>query len=687
VYCHEFGHALGLPDLYDTSTLGGGAFVGPGNWSLMATGLYGGDSRSAESPTHLGAWAALYLGWASSFRPASDSLLVLPALEGGGPVVEFWTQGEAFYEHFLIENRQRVGFDRSLPAAGLLIYHVNDIILGSGLAANKVNLQSNPGLLVVEADGDYDMFNGRNRGEDRDVFPGPLHKVQLDDFTYPNTHSFSGAATNIGLRQIENVGLDMRFVLQVQPLGWGSAQRWSGVAYAPQVNYGAGDVAAVQSDGTLDVTWVDQRTSPPRVATRRKWMGALWDEEQWLTTGQSRVADPAVAAVGDGGLAVAWSDSRFGAREIYLRTYLDGVWSAEQRVSQGPGDSRYPAVAVDRQRHLLVTWLDVSGDSSRVLAVQFTAGTTPGRPDTLSAPDARALAPTCTVDAQGVAYVAWPDYVLPTRTYTSVLLRKRASPTDAWSATQLLVPSSGFDALGVSLACDSQRRVHVLWQENRPGLTELHYQRRIPNAGGDQLAPADTVIEARGESIQSPRIAADALGGLHTAFGAFESGSMVVRYRRYSPQVGWDFRSTAITRPEDGSVQRPTPLPGPDGGLTLVWNVDAPGGGTYGMERGRSTMGAPVVAVPAATTTVGRLRLGPNPLRAGTVLLVRGAAPGGAGGVEILDVAGRRVGSARLDPGGVARFEGGVTQRWRSGLYFARWQGREGRVASFVVLR
>jgi M6 family metalloprotease-like protein len=55
VFCHEFGHAFGLPDLYDTN--GGGA--GLGHWCLMASGNW----NSPESPAHMSAWAKAQLGW------------------------------------------------------------------------------------------------------------------------------------------------------------------------------------------------------------------------------------------------------------------------------------------------------------------------------------------------------------------------------------------------------------------------------------------------------------------------------------------------------------------------------------------------------------------------------------------------------------------------------------------------
>ncbi|MGY1672351.1 immune inhibitor A domain-containing protein [Geodermatophilus sp. SYSU D00710] len=67
VFAHEFGHDLGLPDLYDTSGNSGGAENSTGFWSLMSSGSYGNSGEPADGigtrPTHMGAWEKLQLGW------------------------------------------------------------------------------------------------------------------------------------------------------------------------------------------------------------------------------------------------------------------------------------------------------------------------------------------------------------------------------------------------------------------------------------------------------------------------------------------------------------------------------------------------------------------------------------------------------------------------------------------------
>ena len=57
VAVHEFGHILGLPDLYDINY----ATNGTGDWSLMASGAWNGTNGSNPAP--LLAWSKDYLGW------------------------------------------------------------------------------------------------------------------------------------------------------------------------------------------------------------------------------------------------------------------------------------------------------------------------------------------------------------------------------------------------------------------------------------------------------------------------------------------------------------------------------------------------------------------------------------------------------------------------------------------------
>ena len=60
VFAHEYGHDLGLPDLYDTS---GGGESQVDFWDLMSTGSHSGPVFQSM-PTHMGLWDKWVLGWA-----------------------------------------------------------------------------------------------------------------------------------------------------------------------------------------------------------------------------------------------------------------------------------------------------------------------------------------------------------------------------------------------------------------------------------------------------------------------------------------------------------------------------------------------------------------------------------------------------------------------------------------------
>ena len=70
VFAHEYGHDLGLPDLYDTSGAGDSDVE---FWDLMSTGSHSGPIFQAI-PAHMGLWDKFVLGWANPriFQPGES---------------------------------------------------------------------------------------------------------------------------------------------------------------------------------------------------------------------------------------------------------------------------------------------------------------------------------------------------------------------------------------------------------------------------------------------------------------------------------------------------------------------------------------------------------------------------------------------------------------------------------------
>jgi M6 family metalloprotease-like protein len=185
VFAHEFGHAFGLPDLYDTDDTNGTS-EGIGNWCLMAAGSWGGDGQSPERPTHMSAWCKEFLGWVSPTLVTSDQTPAsLLSVEDNAAVLRIAISNTQYY---LIENRQKKLFDLNLPTGGLAIWHINETAVSAGLANNTVNAdENNKGVDLEEADGRADLDNAVNRGDAGDLFPGSENRTDFDNSTNPRS--------------------------------------------------------------------------------------------------------------------------------------------------------------------------------------------------------------------------------------------------------------------------------------------------------------------------------------------------------------------------------------------------------------------------------------------------------------------------------------------------------------------
>lgn len=194
VFAHEFGHAFGLPDLYDTD----GGSEGVGGWDLMGSGSWGGDGYShPEKPSHMGAWSKEYLGWLKSKEIASDTAnFELSCASDKSTAIRIDIDKDRAY---LLEYRRQTRFDSSLAGSGLLIWYVDNRVLKPGMKNNTVNAdEDRPGLSLIQADGNDDLQHERNRGDAKDVFPRPGKVNHFDGQTTPKT---SGTIAVCNIRQ------------------------------------------------------------------------------------------------------------------------------------------------------------------------------------------------------------------------------------------------------------------------------------------------------------------------------------------------------------------------------------------------------------------------------------------------------------------------------------------------------
>ena len=85
LFAHEFGHSLGLPDLYDTD----GSSSGVGRWSAMAS-QYISTVNNADTPGHFDPWSKWFLGWITPTDYTGQNVsLSLDQVEDNGEVAQF----------------------------------------------------------------------------------------------------------------------------------------------------------------------------------------------------------------------------------------------------------------------------------------------------------------------------------------------------------------------------------------------------------------------------------------------------------------------------------------------------------------------------------------------------------------------------------------------------------------------
>ncbi|MDZ4668982.1 MAG: M6 family metalloprotease domain-containing protein [bacterium] len=231
VISHEFGHLIDLPDIYSTQSKGEGA----GNFANMAGGPW---LNNEKTPCMHDAWTRLVMQWNQPVVINSNGTYTIPKSLADSNFA-FRINTSQANEFFLIENRQKKGFDQYLPGKGLAIWHINSSkarLLSAGGSNNVNNDTSAYGVGLMQADGNRDLEKGTNRGDAGDLFPGNTNNRNFNSYTNPNSslhYKLGGVkqASNLVISNItQNADSSISFTLGNNPTAAFNAEPLKGCA-------------------------------------------------------------------------------------------------------------------------------------------------------------------------------------------------------------------------------------------------------------------------------------------------------------------------------------------------------------------------------------------------------------------------------------------------------------------------
>ena len=187
--CHEFGHVLGLPDLYDTDyAQTGGTSHHPGNWDIMASGNFHNNGRT---PAGYSLYERYSLGFAAPQVLEAEGGYTLPPL--GTSNAGFLLPTAVNKEYFLLENRQPAKWDTYLPGHGMVVARV-DSTRATPWYNNEVN--NDPLHNYYELLRAGQTLSGDHAS---DPFPGSMNITECSNFML---HTWDGTASTWSLEQI-----------------------------------------------------------------------------------------------------------------------------------------------------------------------------------------------------------------------------------------------------------------------------------------------------------------------------------------------------------------------------------------------------------------------------------------------------------------------------------------------------
>jgi len=193
LFCHEFSHCMGLPDFYptvspqwttanDKQDFDAYDNQGMEEWDVMDNGIY---LYNGYSPTAYTAWEREKMGWLTIETLTREGKVELKSIDEGGKAYRIKNdKNTSGNEYYIVENIQAKGWNKKLPASGMMVSHVEyeprafSVFHGGDNSVN--NIKKHPRMTIVPADG-YLPSSYRKVSDNSNLTAPYMKKKQYDE--------------------------------------------------------------------------------------------------------------------------------------------------------------------------------------------------------------------------------------------------------------------------------------------------------------------------------------------------------------------------------------------------------------------------------------------------------------------------------------------------------------------------
>lgn len=190
LFCHEFSHTMGLPDIYPTISSAYADNQAMEYWDLMDGGEY---LYNGHYPTPYTPWEREAMGWMSIDTLQEAQIVRLTPIADGGKPYKILSQDPNQY--LIVENIQNTGWNTKQYGHGMLVYRVNYPYQTVNYDDSPNNTKGRPSITIVPADSVLMTSANVKTAEDRqaylkslagDPFPGTSNVTELTNVQLQN---------------------------------------------------------------------------------------------------------------------------------------------------------------------------------------------------------------------------------------------------------------------------------------------------------------------------------------------------------------------------------------------------------------------------------------------------------------------------------------------------------------------